>query len=49
MTTNRDLEPAASQTADMMPILKRTGLVVVFLWFAFGGVAHFALASACSC
>lgn len=40
---NHDPEPAAPPTADMIPILKRTGLTIVFLWFAFGGVAHFAL------
>jgi uncharacterized membrane protein len=27
----------------MAPILKRVGLVLVFLWFAMGGVAHFTL------
>ena len=27
----------------MAPILKRVGLVLVFLWFAIGGVAHFTL------
>lgn len=30
----------------MVPILKRVGLVLVFLWFLFGGVAHFALTEA---
>ena len=37
---NTDLE-TSSDTVDMMPILKRVGLVLVFLWFTFGGVAHF--------
>ena len=46
MTTNLDLEPAAAQTAAMISILKRTALTVVFLWFAFGGAAHFALTEA---
>ncbi len=27
----------------MTPLLKRIGLVLVFLWFLFGGVAHFSL------
>jgi uncharacterized membrane protein len=27
----------------MTPMLKRLGLIVVCLWFLFGGVAHFAL------
>jgi len=27
----------------MTPILKRVGLILVFLWFLFGGVAHFSL------
>jgi len=27
----------------MTPTLRRTGLILVFLWFLFGGVAHFSL------
>ena len=27
----------------MAPILRRIGLILVFLWFLFGGVAHFTL------
>jgi uncharacterized membrane protein len=27
----------------MTPLLKRIGLILVFLWFLFGGVAHFSL------
>jgi uncharacterized membrane protein len=30
-------------TPAMAPIVKRVGLVLVFLWFMIGGVAHFAL------
>ena len=30
-------------TLAMIPILKRVGMVLVFLWFMIGGVAHFAL------
>jgi uncharacterized membrane protein len=33
----------ANDDPDMTPMLKRLGLIVVFLWFLFGGVAHFAL------
>jgi uncharacterized membrane protein len=33
----------ASNAPAMAPLLKRIGLIVVFLWFLFGGVAHFAL------
>jgi uncharacterized membrane protein len=42
-TTNPGLEPPASITSAMIPILKRIGLVLVFLWFLLGGVAHFSL------
>jgi hypothetical protein len=31
---------------DHTRVLKRIGLVVVFLWFLIGGVAHFALTPA---
>lgn len=33
----------ANHEPDMTPMLKRLGLIVVCLWFLFGGVAHFAL------
>jgi uncharacterized membrane protein len=33
-------------TVAMVPILKRVCLVLVFLWFMIGGVAHFALTEA---
>jgi uncharacterized membrane protein len=42
-TTNLGLRPAASTTSAMIPTLKRIGLVMVFLWFLLGGVAHFSL------
>jgi uncharacterized membrane protein len=44
MTANIDLkgrQPAG--TIAMTPIVKRVALVLVFLWFMLGGVAHFAL------
>jgi uncharacterized membrane protein len=40
---NTGLEHIPSNTLSMMPILKRVGLVLVFLWFTIGGVAHFSL------
>jgi uncharacterized membrane protein len=40
MNTDLKISP---QNVDMAPILKRVGLVLVFLWFAIGGVAHFTL------
>jgi uncharacterized membrane protein len=39
---NSDLK-ISPQNVAMAPILKRVGLVLVFLWFAIGGVAHFTL------
>ena len=30
----------------MIPILKRVALILVFLWFTIGGVAHFFLTEA---
>src|SRR5450631_2181752 len=30
----------------MIPIFRRIGLILVFLWFLFGGVAHFSLTEA---
>ena len=46
MTLNTDPEGEAPNAVAMVPILKRTGLVLIFLWFMFGGVAHFALTEA---
>ena len=46
MTLNTDSDGKAPNAVAMVPILKRTGLVLVFLWFMFGGVAHFALTEA---
>jgi uncharacterized membrane protein len=42
-TANNEPEGAASIRPAMTPILKRIGLILVFLWFLFGGVAHFSL------
>ena len=42
-TANNELKDEASNGAAMTPILKRIGLFLVFLWFLFGGVAHFSL------
>ena len=43
MTVNNEPEIAASNKPAMAHLLKRIGLIVVFLWFLFGGVAHFSL------
>jgi uncharacterized membrane protein len=43
MTTNKEPEDVGSGRLSMTPILKRIGLILVFLWFLFGGVAHFSL------
>jgi uncharacterized membrane protein len=37
---------APPSTVAMTPIVKRVGLVLVFLWFMIGGVAHFSLTEA---
>ncbi|HEY2463492.1 MAG TPA: hypothetical protein VGI32_05500 [Steroidobacteraceae bacterium] len=42
-TANNAPEAAAANAPDMTFIVKRIGLILVFLWFLFGGVAHFAL------
>jgi uncharacterized membrane protein len=42
MAMNSALKISPENVA-MAPILKRVGLVLVFLWFAIGGVAHFTL------
>lgn len=44
MTTENNVpKKIASNNPNMTTILKRVGLVLVFLWFLFGGVAHFSL------
>ena len=43
MTTNNEAEVVAPGRPAMTPVLKRIGLILVFLWFLFGGVAHFSL------
>jgi hypothetical protein len=40
-TVNGEPENIASNMPAMTPVLKRIGLILVFLWFLFGGVAHF--------
>src|ERR1700727_1736368 len=42
-TANNEPESIAVNPPAMTPILKRVGLILVFLWFLFGGVAHFSL------
>ena len=42
-TANNEPENMASNMPAMIPILKRIGVGLVFLWFLFGGVAHFSL------
>ena len=42
-TANDEPEIIGSNKPDMTSILKRVGLILVFLWFLFGGVAHFSL------
>jgi uncharacterized membrane protein len=41
-TTNTGLDPALSNSA-LIATCKRVGLILVFLWFLLGGVAHFSL------
>jgi len=43
---NADPKNAPTGTVAMVPIFKRVCLVLVFLWFMIGGVAHFALTEA---
>jgi uncharacterized membrane protein len=40
---NADPEDAAPNGVAMLPIAKRVALILVFLWFMIGGVAHFSL------
>src|ERR1700722_7004386 len=42
-TAKNEPKDVALNAPAMTPLLKRIGLIVVFLWFLFGGVAHFAL------
>jgi uncharacterized membrane protein len=42
-TANNEPDEGASSRPAMTPLLKRIGLVLVFLWFLLGGVAHFSL------
>ena len=42
-TANNAPEPVASKRPSMISIGRRVGLILVFLWFLFGGVAHFSL------
>jgi uncharacterized membrane protein len=42
-TANNEPERMASKTPSMISIGKRVALILVFLWFLFGGVAHFSL------
>src|ERR1700727_1276659 len=42
-TANNEPESIAVNPPAMIPLLKRIGLILVFLWFLFGGVAHFSL------
>jgi uncharacterized membrane protein len=49
MAVNKDSELTAPKSAamtnsvTMIPVLRRIGMILVFLWFLFGGVAHFSL------
>jgi uncharacterized membrane protein len=40
---NNDPKNAAQNAVAIVPLLRRIGLILVFLWFLFGGVAHFSL------
>jgi uncharacterized membrane protein len=40
---NHDPRDPEQNAVDMVPLLRRIGVILVFLWFLFGGVAHFAL------
>ena len=40
---NNDPKQAAQSAVAMVPLFRRIGLILVFLWFLFGGVAHFSL------
>jgi uncharacterized membrane protein len=43
MTATNRVNDGASARVDMTKIFKRVGLVLVFLWFLLGGVAHFSI------
>src|SRR5580692_8423167 len=40
---NNDPKKAAQSAVAMVPLFRRIGLILVLLWFLFGGVAHFSL------
>ena len=40
---NNAPKEAAQSAVAMVPLFRRIGLILVFLWFLFGGVAHFSL------
>ncbi len=40
---NDDPKDSAANSFDVIPLLRRIGLILVFLWFLFGAVAHFSL------
>jgi uncharacterized membrane protein len=40
---NADPKNAPPSAVAMIPILRRVALILVFLWFVIGGVAHFSL------
>jgi uncharacterized membrane protein len=42
-TSTTELSDRRSTGSAMLPTLRRIGLVLVFLWFLLGGVAHFSL------
>jgi uncharacterized membrane protein len=43
---NNDPKEAAQSAVAMVPLFRRIGLILVLLWFLFGGVAHFSLTEA---
>jgi uncharacterized membrane protein len=43
MTMSADPDNAPQSTVAMIPIMRRVALVLVFLWFMIGGVAHFSI------
>jgi len=45
-TANNEARDTASNKPSLISMWKRIGLILVFLWFLFGGVAHFSLTEA---
>ena len=43
---NNDPKDVTPNVVAMTPLLRRIGLILVFLWFMIGGVAHFSLTEA---